>query len=68
MVNFPTHIQNCDPQSPALLDLLLSCDTSICSTMAFHPLENFDHVVVSVSINFPINSKQVAQFHSMTTR
>ena len=31
--------------------------------MAFRPLENSDHVVVSVSIEFPINSKQDAQFH-----
>ena len=28
-------------------------DASICSTMAFPPLENFDHFDVSVSIDFP---------------
>ena len=28
----------------------------ICSTMAFRPLENSDHVVVSVSIDFRTNS------------
>ena len=30
--------------------------------MAFPPLGNSDHVVVSVSIDFPINSKQDALF------
>ena len=33
--------------------------------MAFPPLGNSDHVVVSVSINFPINSKQDTPFHCM---
>ena len=36
---------------------------SICSTMAFPPLENYDHVVVSVSIDFPLNSHWDAPFH-----
>ena len=31
--------------------------------MAFPPLENSDHVVVSVSIDFPSNSKRDALFH-----
>ena len=31
--------------------------------MAFPPLGNSDHVVVSVSIDFPINSKQDTPFH-----
>ena len=31
--------------------------------MAFPPLGNSDHVVVSVSIDFPINSKWDALFH-----
>ena len=31
--------------------------------MAFPPLGNFDHVVISVSIEFPVNSKQDAPFH-----
>ena len=34
--------------------------------MAFHPLGNSDHVVVSVSIDFPINSKQDIPFHRVT--
>ena len=53
MVNFPTRIPDCDSHSPALLDLFISSDASICSTMAFLPLGNSDHVVVSVSIDFP---------------
>ena len=62
-VNFPTWIPDCDSHSPALLDLFISSDTSICSTMAFPPLGNSDNVVVSVSIDFPINSKQDTLFH-----
>ena len=32
--------------SPALLDLFISSDVSICSTVAFHSLGNSDHVVL----------------------
>ena len=56
MVNFPTRI-------PALLNLFLSSDASICSAMAFPPLGNSDHVAVSFSINFPSNSQREAPFH-----
>ena len=53
-----------DSHSPALLDLFLSSDSSICSTMACPPLGNSDHVVVvSVSIDLPTNSQQDAPFH-----
>ena len=52
MVNFPTRIPDCDSHSPALLDLFLSSDASICSTMAFLPLGNSDQAVVLVSIDF----------------
>ena len=38
IADFPTWIPDCDFHSPALLDFFLSSDTSICSTMAFHPL------------------------------
>ena len=40
MVNFPTCIPDCDycdSHSPALLDLFISSETSICSTMVFPP-------------------------------
>ena len=63
MVKFPTLIPDCDSHSPALLDLFISSDASICSTIAFPQLGNFDHVVVSVSIDFPINPKQDPPFH-----
>ena len=63
MVNFPSRIPDFDSTSPALLDFFLSSDASICSTMAFPPLGNSAHVVVSVSIDFPTNSQQDAPFH-----
>ena len=36
---------------------------SICSTKAFPPLGNSDHVVISVSIDFPRNLEQDTPFH-----
>ena len=54
---------DCDSHNPALLDLFLTSDASICSTMAFPPLGNSDHIVVSVSIDFPTNSQRNAPFH-----
>ena len=63
MVDFPTWILDCDSHSTALLDLFIFSDASICSTMALLPLGNSDHVVVSVSIDFPTNSQQDAPFH-----
>ena len=62
MVNFPTRIPDFDSHSPALLELFLSSDASICSTMATPPMENSDHVV-SVCIDFPSNSQRDVQFH-----
>ena len=62
VVNFPTWIHDCDSHSPPLLDFFLS-DTSICSKIAFPPLGNSDHVVFSISIDFPINSKQDVPIH-----
>ena len=61
MVNF--RIPDCDSHSPSLLDLFLSSDASICSTKAFPPLGNSDHVVVSVYIDFPSYSQRGAPFH-----
>ena len=54
MVNFPIWIPDCDSHSPGLLDIFLSSDASICSTMAFLQLGNSDHVAISVSIDFPL--------------
>ena len=66
MVNFPTRILGCDSHSPDLLNLFLSSDASICSTMAFPSLGNSDQVVVPVSIDFPSNSQWYALFHCIT--
>ena len=52
MVNVPTRIPDCDSHSFALLNLFISSDASICSIMAFPPLGNSNHVVVSDSIDF----------------
>ena len=54
---------DCESHSPALLDLFISSDTSLCSTMAVPLLRNSDNVLASVSINFPMNSKQDALCH-----
>ena len=48
--------------SPAHLDLCVSSHVSICSTIAFSPLGNSDHVV-SVSADFLSNSQRDASFH-----
>ena len=63
IVKFPTWITDCDSHSPALLDLFISSDSSICSTKAFPLLGNSDHVAVSVSIDFPSHSPQDAPFY-----
>ena len=66
IVNFPTHVPDCDsrsPDSPVRLDFFLSSDASICSTMTFPPLGNSDHVVVSVSVDFPVSSEEDTLFH-----
>ena len=59
-------IPDCNSHSPALLDLFISSDASICSTMVFPQLGSFhfvSHVVVSVSIDFLSNSKGIALFY-----
>ena len=62
-VNLATWILDFNSHSLALLDLFLSSDASICSTMAFPSFGKSDHVVISVSIDFPSNSQQDAPFH-----
>ena len=52
----------CHSCGSALLDLFLSSDASISSPMAFSPLGNSDHVVVSASIDFPLNSERMPHF------
>ena len=69
MVNFATRIPDCvivivpNSHIPALLELFISSDASICSTMVFSTLVNSDHVVVPVSIDFLTNSQRDALFH-----
>ena len=46
-----------------ILDLYLLVPVYICSTVDFPPLRNSDHVVISVSIDFPSNSQRDTQFH-----
>ena len=65
MLNFTTQIPDCDSHTPALLDVFLPSDASVCSSMAFPPLGNSDHVVVSVSVDFPSNLQQDTSFHWM---
>ena len=62
MVNFSTCIPDCDSQSPSLLDLFVSSESSSCSATAFRPLGNFDNVVL-VTIDFPSYSQQDSPFH-----
>ena len=63
MVNFHTRIPGWGSQSLALFDFFLSFDASIYSTMAFLPLGNSNHVVASVSIDFPLYLQWDAPFH-----
>ena len=53
------------PHSPALLSLLLSSDTSICSTVTFHQLGNADPVATQFQslFNRSLNSKRNAPFN-----
>ena len=44
MVNFPHRILDSDSHNPALLDLFISSDPSICNTVAFPPLGNSNHI------------------------
>ena len=46
-----------------VLPIWFISDSSICSTVAFPPLWNSDHVVVSISIDFASNSKGIAPSH-----
>ena len=63
MVKFSSQNFGCDAQSPALLDLCSSFDPRTCFKVAFPLLRDSDHVVISVSIGFPSNSRNHALFH-----
>ena len=62
MINFRTVIPDSESLSLVCLDLFISSEANIFSTMAFRPLETFHHVAVSVSIDFLPNSKGDAPF------
>ena len=62
MVNFLTCIHDRDSHSPTLMDLFISSNANICSTMSFTPLGNSGHVAVSVSTNFLSNQKGLPHF------
>ena len=62
MVNFPTQILDCNSHSPALLDLfLLLTLVFILQWLSLH----WEILIISVSIDFPINSKWDAPFHGI---
>ena len=52
MVNFPTPMLDCDSHSPALLDLFLCSDASICSTMAFPHWEILIMLLSQIPLTF----------------
>ena len=54
MVNFPTRIPDCDCHFPALLDLFISSDASICSSISLH----WEILILSLS-QFPLNFHQI---------
>ena len=56
MINFLTPVPHCDFHSPVIMDFSFSSDASIYSTMASPLFGNSDHVVVSVSTDFPSHS------------
>ena len=50
---------------PAIFDLFIFSDASICYTMAFPPLGNSDVVLVSDSIDLTLYSHWSAMFHGI---
>ena len=56
IVNFPTRIPDCDSHSPVLLNTLLSSEP-IYFAVTFTPVGNSNPAVLSVSIDYPLNSK-----------
>ena len=63
IVNFLIRIPDCDSHSIALLDLLVSFDSIICSAVLFQLAGNFDHFFVPVSIHFASNPIGDTPFH-----
>ena len=55
MVDFRTQISDCDSYSPALLNLFLSSDASICSAMAFLHWK----ILIMLLSQFPLTLYQI---------
>ena len=66
IVNFPIRISDGDSHSPDFSDSFLSCKYIFCSVVPFPQSGNSDHVVVSVSIDFRLNSNGNAPFYRKT--
>ena len=62
MANFPTQIPSCHSHS-LLFGFISPFDASIYSGIDFPPLGNSDHIIMSVSIDSPSNSKRDGPFH-----
>ena len=63
MVNFPTPIPDYDSHSLALLDLFISSDAGICSTMTLPPLRNWSCCYLSFHW-LSVRLKRVCPFSS----
>ena len=63
MVNFPTQIPDCDSHYLALLDFFLLALVFILQLFCLHWEILIMFFVVSVSTDFPSNSKRDAPFH-----
>ena len=63
MVNVSTRISDYDTHSPGIWIYLFSPKATIFPRVAFPQLGNSGHVVASVSIDFPSNSKGDAPIH-----
>ena len=61
MVNFPTRIPDCDSHSPAVLDLFISSDATICSTVT-SPIRKL-WSCCCLTFYFPSNSQRDPSFH-----
>ena len=56
IVDFPTHIPDCDDHQPYLLDLFLCSNPDSCTCDYYPPLGKSDHMVVSVDVKFVVKS------------
>lgn len=62
IIKFPTQVLDCDSHSSTFLDAFFYWDPSICFVAAFSLLENSDHFIALVSLEFSSKSKLDAPF------